>query len=82
MLMTFKKSCLLLVCLFISLGPVAAQRPTKTVFKVDYREVHSEKRIDVIFHVDRSDPVVAVALTAHVGSAREKDGTDGVCASV
>jgi zinc protease len=23
-------------------------------------------------HIDRSDPVVAVALTSHVGSAREK----------
>jgi len=28
--------------------------------------------LDVIFHVDRSDPVVAVSLTAQVGSAREK----------
>ena len=31
----------------------------------------------MIFHVDRSDPVVAVALTAHVGSAREKAGRTG-----
>ena len=27
--------------------------------------------LDVVFHIDRSDPIVAVALTAHVGSARE-----------
>jgi zinc protease len=26
------------------------------------------------FHIDRSDPVVAVALTSHVGSARERRG--------
>jgi len=33
--------------------------------------------LEVIFHVDRSDPVVAVSLTAHVGSAREKVGRTG-----
>ena len=32
---------------------------------------------NVIFHVDRSDPVVAVSITAHVGSAREKAGRTG-----
>jgi len=31
----------------------------------------------VIFHIDRSDPVVAVNLTAHVGSSREKAGRTG-----
>jgi zinc protease len=31
----------------------------------------------VIFHVDRSDPVVAVSLNAHVGSAREERGRTG-----
>ncbi|MEN8815637.1 MAG: pitrilysin family protein [Nonlabens sp.] len=33
--------------------------------------------LTVIFHIDKSDPVVAVALTAHVGSAREKEGKTG-----
>lgn len=33
--------------------------------------------LDVIFHIDRSDPVVAVSITAHVGSAREKPGRTG-----
>lgn len=31
----------------------------------------------MIFHIDRSDPVVAVVLTAHVGSARELPGRTG-----
>ncbi|MCR4340159.1 MAG: insulinase family protein [Gemmatimonadaceae bacterium] len=31
----------------------------------------------VIFHVDRSDPVVAVSLNAHVGSSREVPGRTG-----
>lgn len=33
--------------------------------------------LEVIFHIDRSDPVVAVALNAHVGSARELPGRTG-----
>lgn len=33
--------------------------------------------LDVIFHIDRSDPVAAVVLTAHVGSARELPGRTG-----
>jgi len=30
--------------------------------------------MEVILHVDRSDPIVAVAMTFHVGSAREVEG--------
>ncbi len=33
--------------------------------------------LSVVFHVDRSDPVVAVVLAAHVGSAREEPGRTG-----
>ena len=33
--------------------------------------------LKVIFHIDRSDPVVAVSLNAHVGSARETPGRTG-----
>lgn len=36
-----------------------------------------ENGLTVIFHIDKSDPVVAVNLTAHVGSAREKPGRTG-----
>ena len=83
--MRFVNTCLLTICLSISI-PVAAQRPaTNTaqkpaatpVFKVDYEKFTLKNGLQVIFHVDRSDPVVAVALTAHVGSAREKEGRTG-----
>jgi hypothetical protein len=43
-------------------------------FKVAF-EQFTWQRLHVIFHIDRSDPVVAVALTSHVGSAREKNRT-------
>ena len=33
--------------------------------------------MQVVLHVDRSDPVAAVALTYHVGSAREEEGRTG-----
>ena len=80
--MRLVNTCLLLVCLLTSI-PVAAQRPaasqrsTTPVFKVDYEKFTLNNGLQVIFHVDRSDPVVAVALTAHVGSAREKEGRTG-----
>ncbi|HSP12284.1 MAG TPA: pitrilysin family protein [Salegentibacter sp.] len=46
-------------------------------FNVDFETFTMENGLNVIFHVDKSDPVVAVALTAHVGSAREKEGRTG-----
>ncbi len=46
-------------------------------FKVDFEKFTLDNGLQVIFHVDKSDPVVAVALTAHVGSAREKEGRTG-----
>jgi zinc protease len=55
-----------------------AQKPTtKATFKVDYEKFTLPNGLQVIFHIDRSDPVVAVSLTAHVGSAREKPGRTG-----
>ncbi len=44
---------------------------------VPYETFELANGLTVIMHIDRSDPVVAVALTAHVGSAREKAGRTG-----
>lgn len=46
-------------------------------FKVAFEQFTLENGLHVILHIDRSDPVVAVALTSHVGSAREKPGRTG-----
>ncbi|HVF30877.1 MAG TPA: pitrilysin family protein, partial [Pyrinomonadaceae bacterium] len=61
---------------FLSLStPLFGQKnPT---FKIDYQKFTLPNGLEVVFHVDRSDPVVAVNLTAHVGSAREKAGRTG-----
>ncbi len=68
------KIYLIVFCLFVSLFSVAAQTPS---FKVEYEKFTLPNGLEVIFHVDKSDPVVAVNLTAHVGSAREKAGRTG-----
>ncbi|HEY0050955.1 MAG TPA: pitrilysin family protein [Pyrinomonadaceae bacterium] len=76
--MKIAKSYLIVICLLVSTISVFAQKPIeKTTFKVDYEKFTLANGLEVIFHVDRSDPVVAVALTAHVGSAREKAGRTG-----
>jgi zinc protease len=46
-------------------------------FKVDYEKFTLDNGLEVVLHTDYSDPVVAVALTAHVGSAREIEGRTG-----
>src|SRR5918999_3436217 len=78
MLTKILKSFFLVTFLLSVLSPVPAQKATpKGVFKVDYEKFTLANGLQVIFHIDRSDPVVAVALTAHVGSAREKAGRTG-----
>lgn len=44
---------------------------------VPYSSFTLDNGLTTIMHIDRSDPVVAVALTAHVGSAREIEGRTG-----
>jgi zinc protease len=50
---------------------------TEQEFSVDYEKFTLDNGLDVIFHIDKSDPITAVALTFHVGSAREKTGRTG-----
>src|ERR1044072_660891 len=72
--MKIAKIYLVVICLLLSLISSSAQTPT---FKVEYQKFTLPNGLQVIFHIDRSDPVVAVNLTAHVGSAREKFGRTG-----
>ena len=76
--MKIAKCYLIFICLFFSSISVSAQKTAeKPTFKVDFEKFTLPNGLEVIFHVDRSDPVVAVTLTAHVGSAREKAGLTG-----
>ena len=51
--------------------------PAKSDLNLEYEKITLENGLDVIFHIDRSDPVVAIDLAAHVGSARETAGRTG-----
>lgn len=75
--MKIAKIYTVVVCLLISSISVFAQKNAAPTFKVEYEKFTLPNGLQVIFHVDRSDPVVAVNLTAHVGSAREKAGRTG-----
>jgi zinc protease len=48
-----------------------------SAINIEYNKFVLDNGLEVVFHIDRSDPVVAVALTAHVGSAREIKGRTG-----
>lgn len=73
-----KRFALIPILLFISLNclQLSAQNESKEP-KIDFETFTLQNGLKVIFHIDRSDPVVAVALTSHVGSAREIEGRTG-----
>lgn len=58
-----------------------AQAPAETeaneLPQLSYEKITLDNGLDVIFHVDRSDPVVAIDLAVHVGSGRETPGKTG-----
>jgi zinc protease len=57
----------------------AAEPPTQTEAgpSVSFEKYTLDNGLDVILHVDSSDPVVAINLAAHVGSSREVSGRTG-----
>lgn len=74
----------LTTCLVFLAGTLAAvnnlwaqEADNKPNFQVAYQKFVLANGLEVVFHIDRSDPVVAVNLTAHVGSAREVEGRTG-----
>jgi len=46
-------------------------------FTLEYEKFVLDNGLEVILHVDKSDPIVAVATMMHVGSNREKPGKTG-----
>lgn len=70
--MKFTNACLIFLCILFSVFSASGQ-----ALRLEYEKFKLPNGLEVVFHVDRSDPVVAVNLTAHVGSAREKPGRTG-----
>jgi zinc protease len=72
----------IVITAFISCKNNSQETPTgkngsTTEISIPFEKHTLENGLTVLFHEDKSDPVVAVALTAHVGSAREKEGKTG-----
>jgi zinc protease len=58
-------------------GQAGASGASGAQVSVEFEKYELPNGLDVILHVDRSDPVAAVAMTFHVGSAREVPGRTG-----
>jgi len=77
------KSSLLLSIAFAGVLAVTGCKQTSSDAKsgnelsVNFEKFTLENGLDVVLHVDRSDPVVAIDIAAHVGSARETAGRTG-----
>ena len=59
--------------------PETATSSTKSgaTLSIDYEKIVLDNGLEVVFHIDRSDPIVAIDLAVHVGSAREVKGRTG-----
>lgn len=66
---------ILLISSFISCKNSTEEK--KSNLSINYKKITLDNGLDVVFHVDKSDPVVAVELMVHVGSAREIEGRTG-----
>jgi zinc protease len=69
-----KRSILFLT---IALIIVFACNPGEKKLKIDFEKYTLDNGLEVILHVDRSDPIVALAVQYHVGSSREVEGRTG-----
>jgi zinc protease len=65
------------VGLTVLLAACFAANDASDGLSIDYERYQLDNGLDVVLHVDRSDPLAAVAMTFHVGSAREVTGKTG-----
>ena len=72
-----KKICIafLAITSFIACNKPSEEKTPE--LSINYKKIELKNGLDVVFHVDKSDPVVAVELMVHVGSAREIEGRTG-----
>jgi zinc protease len=80
--MRFTKQLILASAALLDAGVAADAQPPAAATAEAARLIPTQQftldnGLKVIFHLDRSDPLVAVSLNAHVGSAREEPGRTG-----
>jgi zinc protease len=69
-----KRTALLLL---LAVLIISGSTPEEKQLKIDYEKYKLANGLDVILHIDRSDPIVALAVQYHVGSNREVKGRTG-----
>jgi zinc protease len=70
-----KKTCFILLAVMWLVLP-GCKTETDNL-SIAYEKYTLSNGLDVILHVDRSDPIVALAIRFHVGSNRETEGRTG-----
>ena len=63
--------------LLLAMIMMSGSNPEEKQLKLDYEKYTLANGLDVILHIDRSDPIVALAVQYHVGSNREVKGRTG-----
>ena len=58
-------------------GCTPDQPAPESTFEIPFQRFELDNGLEVVLHVDDSDPLAAVAMTFHVGSAREVEGRTG-----
>lgn len=74
---TFTTGSRLISVFILLMFSIGCQPLNDAPLSVDYEKFVLDNGLEVVFHTDRSDPIVAVAMTYHVGSAREIEGRTG-----
>lgn len=72
--LSLRKVCTAIILTFLF---ISCSSPKENEFEVEFEKFTLDNGLEVVFHKDDSDPVTAVSLTFHVGSAREKEGKTG-----
>jgi zinc protease len=72
-----KKLAFLLLSILVVILAGCTQKQQETELKIDYEKYTLSNGLEVILHVDKSDPMVALAVQYHVGSNREEPGKTG-----
>lgn len=71
------KSSFIFIVLTLCLSVTVFGGERKKDFKIPYEKYKLLNGLNVILHVDKSDPIAAVYVVYHVGSAREIQGKTG-----
>jgi len=66
-----------LIAIMLCIGVSVFAGEKKKEFKIPYEKYKLANGLNVILHVDKSDPIAAVYVVYHVGSAREVQGKTG-----